>query len=65
MPRKTRVDAPDALHHVIGRGIARKKIFLGDSDREDLLDRLGNVLTETKTSCYAWALILNHTFTSW
>lgn len=60
MPRKSRIDAPDALHHVIGRGIARKKIFLGDSDRDDFLDRLGNILTETKTSCYAWALIPNH-----
>ena len=60
MPRNSRIDAPDALHHLIGRGIARKKIFLGDSDREDFLDRLGDVLTETKTSCYAWALIPNH-----
>jgi putative transposase len=60
MPRKSRIDAPDALHHVIGRGIARKKIFLSDADRDDFLDRLGAILSETKTSCYAWALIPNH-----
>jgi REP-associated tyrosine transposase len=60
MPRKSRIDAPDALHHIIGRGIARQKIFLGDSDRDDFLDRLGSILIETKTSCYAWALIPNH-----
>ena len=60
MPRKSRIDAPDALHHVIGRGIARQKILFGDADREDFLDRLGSILIETKTSCYAWALLPNH-----
>jgi hypothetical protein len=43
MPRKSRIDAPDTLHHVIGRGIARRKIFLGDADRDDFLDRLGSI----------------------
>ena len=28
MPRKARIDAPGALHHIIVRGIDRKKIFL-------------------------------------
>jgi putative transposase len=60
MPRKSRIDAPDAVHHVIGRGIAREKIFVGESDRDDFIDRLGGILTETKTTCYAWALIPNH-----
>jgi putative transposase len=60
MPRKPRIDAPDALHDVIGRGIARRKIFLGDADRDDFLDRLGSILIDTKTSCSAWALIPNH-----
>ena len=30
MPRKSGIDAPDALHHVMGRGIARNKIFESD-----------------------------------
>jgi putative transposase len=60
MPRKTRIDSPDAVHHAIGRGIARQKIFLCHGDRDDFLDRLGEILTEAKTSCYAWALIPNH-----
>ncbi len=60
MPRKTRIDAPDAVHHVIGRGIGRARIFLSDYDRNNFLDRLGAILGETKTSCYAWALIPNH-----
>jgi len=27
MPRKARIDAPGALHHIIIRGIERRKIF--------------------------------------
>ncbi len=60
MPRRARIDAPGALHHVICRGIERRKIFFGDSDREDFLERLGTITSETKTSCYAWALLPNH-----
>jgi REP element-mobilizing transposase RayT len=60
MPRRARIDAPGALHHVICRGIERRKIFWEDSDREDFLKRLGTISSETKTSCYAWALIPNH-----
>jgi len=28
MPRKARIDAPGALHHIIVRGIERRKIFI-------------------------------------
>ena len=28
MPRKARIDAPGALHHIIVRGIERRKIFV-------------------------------------
>ncbi len=27
MPRKARIDAPGALHHIIARGIVRRSIF--------------------------------------
>jgi REP element-mobilizing transposase RayT len=60
MPRKARLDAPGALHHIIVRGIARTNIFYDDTDRDNFLQRLGDILTETRTSCYAWALIPNH-----
>ena len=29
MPRKARIDAPGALHHIIIRGIERKAVDLG------------------------------------
>jgi putative transposase len=60
MPRKARIDAPGALHHIIVRGINRRKIFFDDSDRDDFLDRLGGILSDSKTPCFAWAFMTNH-----
>ena len=60
MPRKSRIDAPGALHHIIARGIERRKIFQDDHDLNNFLDRLGGILNETQTHCYAWATIPNH-----
>ncbi len=60
MPRKTRIDAPGALHHIIIRGIERKKIFRSDYDRSDFVGRLAELVPETQTECFAWALIPNH-----
>ena len=47
MPRKARIDAPGALHHLILRGIERKRIFQDDTDRNNFLDRLGDILKDT------------------
>lgn len=60
MPRSSRIDAPGALHHVIVRGIARRAIFRDDRDRDALVERLGALLLESGSLCYAWALIPNH-----
>jgi len=60
MPRKARIDAAGALHHIIVRGIERRKIFWDDADRDAFVNRLGQVLKETQTDCFAWALIPNH-----
>ena len=40
------------------RGIERRKILRDAKDRENFPLRLGNLLLETKTACYAWALLL-------
>jgi putative transposase len=60
MPRKSRIDAPGALHHIIVRGIERREVFSDDTDRNNFLDRIGGIITETNTSRFAWALIPNH-----
>ena len=46
MPRKTRIDAPGALYHIILRGIERKPIFKDDQDYRNFLGRLGDILIE-------------------
>ena len=49
---------PGVLHHVIIRGIERGKIFRDDKDRDDMIDRLGDLLPATHTECYAWAFFV-------
>ncbi len=44
MPRLARLDAPGILHHVMGRGIERKKIVVNDTDRNDFIDRLAAIV---------------------
>lgn len=60
MPRKARIDAPGALHHIIIRGIERKAIFKDNSDRDNFVERLGQIISQTDTGCYAWVLMTNH-----
>jgi putative transposase len=60
MARGPRLDAPGSLHHVIVRGIERRKIFESDKDREDFLTRLGRVVKEEQATCFAWVLMPNH-----
>jgi putative transposase len=60
MPRKARIDAPGAIHHIICRGLERREIFYDNEDRDDFVSRLSRVLNDTSTRCFAWALIPNH-----
>jgi REP element-mobilizing transposase RayT len=60
MARKARIDAPGALQHIIIRGIERRRIFQDNTDKDRFLDRLGDILPESSTCCYAWGLMPNH-----
>jgi len=60
MPRVARLDTPGLLHHVMIRGIERRKIFNDDKDRENFIERLSILLPQTKTQCYAWSFLSNH-----
>ena len=60
MPRQPRLDAPGALHHVMGRGIERTTIFRADRDREDFLNRLADLCLDGNLHVYAWCLLSNH-----
>jgi len=64
MPRKARIDAAGALHHIIVKGIERRRIFYDDNDRGNFLKRLGTLwsirkhlvlpgrLIQTTFACY-------------
>lgn len=60
MPRGSRIDAVGAVHHIMVRGIERRKIFDGDADRDHFLHRMGEILLDTGTTCFAWSLMPNH-----
>jgi hypothetical protein len=60
MRRIAPLDTPGLLHHMMIRGIERRKIFNDDEDRENFIERLSVLLPETKTPCYAWAFLPNH-----
>jgi putative transposase len=60
MPRRARLDAPGTLHHVIVRGIEKRRIVNDVADRKNFVDRLGGLSVDTKTSIYAWAIMTNH-----
>ena len=60
MPRLARLDAPGVLHHVMGRGIEGRKIFLTGRDRNDFIARLAQLAQDDAMVIYAWALLPNH-----
>jgi len=60
MPRQARLDSAGTLHHVMIRGIERRRIVDDEQDLRDFVLRLGKLARETLTSIYAWALMSNH-----
>jgi REP element-mobilizing transposase RayT len=48
------------MHHVIGRGIEKRKIFFNDTDRIDFIKRLSNIAQDGGMDVYAWTLMPNH-----
>ena len=60
MPRQARLDAPGTLHHVILRGIEKRRIVDDDKDRQNFVTRLGDLAKETETRVNAWSLMANH-----
>jgi len=60
MPRQARLDAPGTLHHVIVRGIEKRRIVDDRKDRENFVKRMGEISLDSATTIYAWALMSNH-----
>ena len=60
MPRRARLDAPGALHHIMVRGINKAAIFSDEQDRQKFLERLGENIDAAACAIYAWVLMTNH-----
>ena len=60
MPRQARLDAPGTVHHVIIRGIEKRKIVDDDEDREEFVLRISRLAEDMQTVIYAWSLMTNH-----
>jgi len=60
MVRQARIDLPEHLYHVIGRGIEQRDIFVDHRDYTDFLNRLQEGLEETGSKCFAFSLLPNH-----
>jgi len=60
MPRQGRLHIPGGYYHVIGRGLERRRVFAGNDDKNDFLERLGEGLERSQCQCLAWAVMSNH-----
>jgi REP element-mobilizing transposase RayT len=60
MPRSARLDAPGTLHHVMVRGMDGTPIFRDQSDREDFLEHLGQLVVSMQVRVSAWVLMDTH-----
>ena len=49
MLRQARLDAPGTLHHVIVRGIKKRRIVDDKVDRDNFVLRMGQIAHETET----------------
>jgi len=59
MARRLRVEIC-GYHHVYNRGVAKKRIFLKDKDREKFLEILEDVAKEFKFNIHSFCLMDNH-----
>jgi REP-associated tyrosine transposase len=60
MARPIRLEFPNALYHVMSRGNGGESIFVDDTDRQQFLDLLAELITRYDAICYAYCLMDNH-----
>lgn len=54
-----RIDAVGAIHHIVIRGIERRRIFYNDADKNNFTEQLRNIICDTQTACLGWSLLPN------
>ena len=60
MPRRLRLQYPDAIYHVMARGNGRQNIVRDDVDRERLVEQLGKAVVRCGWRVYAFVIMSNH-----
>ena len=60
MPRRLRLQYPDAIYHVMARGNGRQAIVRDDIDRDRLLEQLGKAVVRCSWHVYAFVIMSNH-----
>ncbi len=60
MSRPLRIEFSGALYHVTSRGDRREAIYEDDSDRQQFLQVLGDVVQTHNWICHAYCLMTNH-----
>ena len=60
MPRRLRLQYPDAIYHLMARGNGRQDIVRDDIDRDRLLAHLGRAVVRCSWRVYAFAILSNH-----
>src|SRR4051794_40978541 len=60
MPRKPRIDLPDAMHHVAARSTGEELLFRGSADRLQFLDDLRGVANKHDWRLSAYCLMGSH-----
>src|SRR5438132_14279152 len=60
MARKSQVEYPGAIYHLMNRGDRREPIFRDDEDRERFLATLGQGCFKTGWQVHAYCLMPNH-----
>ena len=60
MPRRLRIEYPNAIHHVTSRGDRQEPIFADDIDRCHLLDIVAEAMRRFDVRALAYCLMGNH-----
>ena len=60
MPRRLRLQYPDAIYHLMARGNGRQDIVCDDVDRDRLQEHLGRAAIRCSWRIYAFAIMPNH-----
>lgn len=58
--RRLRIDQPDAVHHVMNRGVDRRRVFFDDASRIEFLRRLAEIHERYAVETLAYCLMDNH-----